>query len=492
MTKRKWPSALSVLFMTALLGGCGGGGGTVAGGGTGGTGASMGTVSGFGSVFVNGIEYETNSATRITVDGVVVPEAEHKQKLDLGMVVKVDATLSGSTWTASSIEYRSDLIGPAEVVDTVTSTITMLGKVVTINSKTLFAGWTSQDPTDGSTVAPTLADLSDNAAVKITGFPDFDGNITATRIEWDGSTIWDSSMAVEMRGKVGEVSSEIVFRFDGAAGMQVTHNDATTVSVGDYVRVVGRYDGSAITATEAVELEDRTFGREDDEFEIEGMVQHIDATRIMVLGYEIDISSAEGATGLVVGDLVEVEGEEFLNGMLVADEIEIKRLSDMELRALVTAHDSAAGTVTLLGRTFVITASTAIKDKAAFFSNLRDNETMLEVDAYMATSGDHVVTEAEFSDSANVKLEGFVEMADPNTSIVVISDIEADLSGVTTFPTSTPDGRTTGCDANDRACFVSYLDQNSQAVEVEIYGVEDNIGGAGALGVVASSVRFED
>ncbi|MCU7855552.1 MAG: hypothetical protein KZQ79_07650, partial [Candidatus Thiodiazotropha sp. (ex Lucinoma borealis)] len=56
--------------LIATLYSCGGGGGSqVADGGIGGTGVSMGRVTGFGSIFVNGIEFETDNAS-FTVNDV--------------------------------------------------------------------------------------------------------------------------------------------------------------------------------------------------------------------------------------------------------------------------------------------------------------------------------------------------------------------------------------------------------------------------------------
>ena len=56
-------------FMIPGCGGSGGGGGIdgLAGGGIGGTGITSGTVTGFGSVFVNGIKFET-AGTSFDVD----------------------------------------------------------------------------------------------------------------------------------------------------------------------------------------------------------------------------------------------------------------------------------------------------------------------------------------------------------------------------------------------------------------------------------------
>ena len=63
-----------LFFITVIclfLAGCGGGGNSsLAGGGIGGTGiTASGAITGFGSIFVNGIEFETAGASR-DVDGV--------------------------------------------------------------------------------------------------------------------------------------------------------------------------------------------------------------------------------------------------------------------------------------------------------------------------------------------------------------------------------------------------------------------------------------
>ena len=70
-------------IMTVSCGG-GGGSGEVASGGIGGTGISSGAVTGFGSIFVNGVEFDTSGAS-ITMGGISVSESD----LKLGMVVEV-------------------------------------------------------------------------------------------------------------------------------------------------------------------------------------------------------------------------------------------------------------------------------------------------------------------------------------------------------------------------------------------------------------------
>jgi len=102
---------LSVLLLAWLPGGCGGGaGGGIglassggSGGGIGGTGlTSSGTIDGFGSVFVNGVEFDTTGAEILVDDQRVGEEA-----LGIGMVVLVvgEVNADGATGTASRIVF---------------------------------------------------------------------------------------------------------------------------------------------------------------------------------------------------------------------------------------------------------------------------------------------------------------------------------------------------------------------------------------------------
>jgi hypothetical protein len=93
--------------------------GPLAGGGIGGTGvtvASVGTVSGFGSVIVNGVVYDTTGA-EVFVENVSKGSGDSAVVLNLlpGMVVRVEGRISedGSA-TAESVFFSSTLKGPVE------------------------------------------------------------------------------------------------------------------------------------------------------------------------------------------------------------------------------------------------------------------------------------------------------------------------------------------------------------------------------------------
>lgn len=82
------------------------------GSGLGGTGI-LGKVTGFGSVFVNGIEIEYDNTTIYTIDG----KATGPQKLEIGDVVEVLTTDDQKHTRAQIINLRHEVVGLVESVD---------------------------------------------------------------------------------------------------------------------------------------------------------------------------------------------------------------------------------------------------------------------------------------------------------------------------------------------------------------------------------------
>jgi hypothetical protein len=92
--------ALAVVFNA-----CGGSGGS---NGLAGRNVSRGIITGFGSVFVNGVEFDSSSAA-VTIDDN--PSSESDLRIGMEVTVKSDGT------AASSITAADDLEGPISSVD---------------------------------------------------------------------------------------------------------------------------------------------------------------------------------------------------------------------------------------------------------------------------------------------------------------------------------------------------------------------------------------
>src|SRR5690554_3125170 len=85
---------IAIPLALGILSACGGGGGGsigIADGGIRGTGSSVGPVSGFGSVFVNGVKFETDGIVNGEVQGNdgIFCEQNCTQPLEKGMILRV-------------------------------------------------------------------------------------------------------------------------------------------------------------------------------------------------------------------------------------------------------------------------------------------------------------------------------------------------------------------------------------------------------------------
>jgi len=115
-------SLLLVILYCFILASCSGGGGasTLAGSGIDGTGImSAGVVSAFGSIVVNGTEFDTSKAA-VVINGEEAGVGDHAilEYLDLGKVATVEGRISGdgSRITADRVVYSDNVTGPVESV----------------------------------------------------------------------------------------------------------------------------------------------------------------------------------------------------------------------------------------------------------------------------------------------------------------------------------------------------------------------------------------
>ena len=109
-------SLLITLILAFMLTSCGGGGGNMAGGGIDGSGIiSVGTISAFGSIVVNGTEFDTsNAAVIIGGEEIGVCDDIVRANLDVGRVVTVEGSVSenGIDFIADRIIHSENVKGP--------------------------------------------------------------------------------------------------------------------------------------------------------------------------------------------------------------------------------------------------------------------------------------------------------------------------------------------------------------------------------------------
>jgi hypothetical protein len=314
-------AVIAVLLLTVVLIviACGGGGGgiTTAGGGVSGTGSSTGTVTAFGSIWVNGIEYDTTSA-EITVNG---NKNATQDDLKIGMKVTVK-TINN---IASSIEYDSEVKG--EVKNKGAASFEVLKQTVKVNTQTEYCLENEQINCTFS-----FADLSNGDFVEVSGYFDSEKNIVATMVKKEDL----DPGQYQVKGIVSSLDKSIPKNFK-INGLTVYYSvDPPGIADGVLVKVIGTLNAPDELAATKVEVED-THASPGKKVSLEGIVTEIilrvgsQVTFIVngqpVLVNEQTLFEGEGnpdADSIVLNVKVEVEGTVNISGVLVATEVNIE------------------------------------------------------------------------------------------------------------------------------------------------------------------------
>ncbi|MES9970861.1 MAG: DUF5666 domain-containing protein [Candidatus Thiodiazotropha sp.] len=410
---------------------CGGAGGTqVADGGIGGTGITQGRVTNFGSVFVNGIEFNTDSAS-FTVNDL----AGSQDDLAIGMVVRISGTSdsTNATGTADSITYDSLIEGVVNSNDiTLNNTLTVMQQIISVDGDTVY-----DNPIDST----LLENLPLNSEVEVSGFTSGDGTILATRIEvkslaWAGDELEVSGVISTISGDSFQIGSLVV--------------DASSISSippeGTFVEVEGSSFSGGLFVAQSIEIESESssaVAEDGEEVEIEGQItQSLDANDIFALNGQLVDASATALSGatsqLTQGRVAEVEG--VMNGdILLAEEIELEAAaSDRGEISAVLGNDNVdlnAGTVTLLGRTIRVDNSTIMEnddedENASFTLDQLTASDYLEAKVY-TDNGTLVASKLELDrtpSNHSAEVEGIANLVDSST--IEIFGITIDTSAV--------------------------------------------------------------
>ena len=438
--------------MSISIAACSSGGSDVAGIGgsgitpTGGV-ISSGTITGFGSIFVNGVEFETSSSN-FSIDDNPGTESD----LAIGMRVIVDGTVNadGVSGTATSVSFDDQLQGPVGTVSAIDAdgtgrTITVLGTTVALNStSTIF----DVSGTGGGNFSFDNISTGDN--VEVSAFPDSTGVLKATRVELKDQNFTIDSSIVELKGTVtGPVGT--TFNLQGIAGITV---DASTAAIDDLpgglvegapVEVKGTCPDLACATIEATRVEGQTSGFDDnDKVELEGLItRYVSDSDFDVNGFPVNASNAvktPTALTLAVDKEVEVEGN-VVNGVLVASKIKDEG-GEIKIAATVAAGtvDSSTGSFDLEpvpGQTITvkIDTSTQIEDdfgtitnSTTLFTNLNDGDYVV-VEGYDDGTGTVIAGEVERESADDVILQGKLEEIVQDVSVTVLGvtfDIQDD------------------------------------------------------------------
>ena len=320
------------------LNGCGGGGSsTVAG--IGGTGKiASGTITGFGSIFVNGVEYDIDNAL-IEVDDDDSAGLS-QDDLRIGMVVTVTAEVfdtdgdgDDESGIASLVVYDDEIEGPVSgLVDPgngLTKSFSVLGVDVIVDSS-------DTEFDDSNAQGFSFATIAEGDVVEISGLFDGANVLNATYIEKTDDFVPGES-EIELKGTPDpgtDAGAGGSFILDGVTVNILADADLSEVPGGRvtdsmFVEVEGTLIGDNPLTVDAFRIEQEDEGLDEDagEAELQGFVSDfVDISNFRVDDQRVDASGAEFKPDdldlrLSDGIKVEVEGT-ITGGILIAEKVE--------------------------------------------------------------------------------------------------------------------------------------------------------------------------
>lgn len=414
------------LTLAACGGGTGGGTGDIAGiGGSGYT--STGTVTGFGSVYVNGVKYETDS-TEFDVEGISATQNE----LAIGMVVRVEGTVNadGQTGTASRIVFDDELQGPVSnlTVDAANpdiKTFDILGISVKIDRRR-----TEFDDKDNQGFS--FDNLTDGNTVEVSGFFDANSILNATYIDRENSLD-----EVKIQGAITNLTATTFV----INGQTVNHNtaeldDNLTLVEGLWVKVEGTLDTGILVASEIEAINSDSYN-ENDEIDIEGFISDfVSNSSFKVNGISVDASQITLSDYVTLGNNVwiEVEGT-YANGILVANEIEL-RDGEVEIDAVIDqVNDDGSFSVTVGGQS--IEVQTGYETKFDFEDGTSELSIaqFVEIDGYQIDANTLFALEVDVEDASgdDNELQGIYQGTNETQDVIKILNVEFTVDGNTDF-----------------------------------------------------------
>jgi len=445
---------IAVFFVACFalaLASCGGSNGSSSQTGSAGATASMssGVITAFGSVFVNGHEFDTTKAKVIDDDTGLTKRTD---SLEVGMVVSVNSA-SGSSQAApvaSEIHVSPLVRGFVDVNDTTGGSIAVMGQTVQLTSGTAFS---DHRACVTATTNPCTAISGQGGLVQTSG------TTPGTFVEVHGylfSTGNSAQIVATLVTTLDYKSGASKFKLEG----QVTAVSASTLTIGSesidlsnakcrangpIVPCSSAYSiGNVVAATGSAAPTSGTFSADKARLsrllpqvagatvEVEGKVSSVSGTTFVIRGIMVDGSGLTVPIP-VVGDKVEVLGTVANDGTtIIATSIKYDvhaAATRIILAGPLTsvAPGTTAGTfvVTVLGQTSIVDATTHIADRTIYPAPTFN---ITNFESYLQGKTPFVVIRATVDTSGNLHATGFdIVLPPPNNMVGIIGPADADV-----------------------------------------------------------------
>jgi Domain of unknown function (DUF5666) len=439
-------------FLASLsLVSCGGSGSDPsAGGGIGGTGyVSSGTITGFGSIVVNGVEFDTGNAL-VIIGGR--PAGSGNQavlgNLDLGQVVVIEATVNQtvSPGSASRVMFTPNVKGPAAEIISIDPTIKkviVLGQTIIIDETTVLRD-------------TSLEALAVNNFVEVSGLMDATGVIQATYVKKKADSFAPLT-EVEVKGFVQDLDSTAkTFRLSDLAvyygQADIGRLAGSSPAANQLVHVRGTIGPEWRLEATKVEPADESRMASAERLDLEGFITEFISSSDFRMGSEKVQADGNtqfvggGSEDLELGARIRVRGR-MVNGILVAQQVFF--CDQIQLESRISSKDSGSRALLLSGLetiTVTVTSLTKIVGGTKDFENIHEGD-HLKVRGRGRAGGSVVATRLQVIPSPHdpeaVVLQGPVKTISKPTLVILGVTVDTSVIPDNSFEGVTgPDKRT--------------------------------------------------
>ncbi len=357
-------SACNVENSEVAEGGIGGSGVILAEGGIGGSGVVMGSITGFGSVYINGVEYDTSN-TQFYRDGKRAKQDDFSLGENIEMTGSVDA-LTG-TGVADKISYDSDIKGVVTVASSDNHSLRIMGQDVETTPLTVLNGFEQ------------LQDLTIENYVEVSGSRNSEGVLIASSIKLIAPFFMNNSSSIAIEGEITRINEDLkmilvqdtIVDYSAVEDLNSAENKP---KIGQYVEVESalNYIQDKILIASSIHSE-TPYQR----FEkgtllaVKGLVTDFDLnfpSHFRVAGQPVVITDK---TKLITGKLddifsdtiLSVEGLVNENGELVASTVVVLPLVQEKESGIIESIDN--NKIRLNGKDIIINTSTLLIDQSS-------------------------------------------------------------------------------------------------------------------------------
>ncbi|MGA4606556.1 DUF5666 domain-containing protein [Pseudoalteromonas maricaloris] len=376
-----------------------------------------GTVTGFGSVYVNGVRYETT------------PEQQANLKVGMQVNLQGKQGADGGFAVADSITYDATAKGVVTAVDYANQTITVLGQEFGVDKRTKL------------TIAFTELNMGD--FVEISALHQGQGQYIATRID-----VEEQNGEFEVEGKVSELNLDaktfklgvLIVDYSQATAVEGTiENDAIVEVEASNLPVEG------VLLADSVEVESANSAPSGAVAKFEGIVTQVSDDAFAIGGHTFTLSDETDYKkgdddDLQVGMRVFVLAVATEEG-LIAKKVRFDKHSEIELTGVIDAIDLEAQTLTVFGSSYFVDNYTQFEDE----SGAEDKELKLEklnigdvveIEAF-GFEGAYVVRDLErisasdFNDQQEHEVEGKVTAVNAAEQTITVGKLVFAINGAT-------------------------------------------------------------